>query len=276
VDIVNQTDLVENPDGEDKLGQPMIRTSLIRSWGIVDLFVLPGFRERTFPGEEGRLRPGIPISEDAQYESGAEEGHVDFAARWSHVLGPIDIGLSHFNGTSREPRLLPGVSPDGEPELVPFYDLIDQTGLDLQATLSNWLLKLEAINRSGQGEPFAAATAGFEYTFYGVFGSSIDVGPVAEYLWDERGADGASPFQDDVFAGARLAFNDVQSTEVLTGAIVDRETDATLFLLEAGRRIGASWKIEAEIRAFSGTPPTDPLASLRADDYFQLGVSRHF
>ena len=56
VDIVNQTDAVENPDGEDKLGQPMLNLSLIRDWGTVDLFVLPGFRERTFAGRVGRLR----------------------------------------------------------------------------------------------------------------------------------------------------------------------------------------------------------------------------
>jgi hypothetical protein len=49
VDIINQTDLVINEDGEDKLGQPMVNLSLIRDWGVVDLFVLPGFRERTFP-----------------------------------------------------------------------------------------------------------------------------------------------------------------------------------------------------------------------------------
>ncbi|TNF92123.1 MAG: hypothetical protein EP297_13965, partial [Gammaproteobacteria bacterium] len=56
VDIINQTDLVENLDGEDKLGQPMVNLSLIRGWGTVDFFLLPGFRERTFPGQSGRLR----------------------------------------------------------------------------------------------------------------------------------------------------------------------------------------------------------------------------
>jgi hypothetical protein len=34
--------------------------------------------------------------------------------------------------------------------------------------------------------------------------------------------------------------------------------------------------IEAELRAFSGLPPSDPLASLRTDDYFQLSIQRHF
>ncbi len=33
VDIINQTDLVEAPDGEEKLGQPMLNLALIRDWG---------------------------------------------------------------------------------------------------------------------------------------------------------------------------------------------------------------------------------------------------
>jgi hypothetical protein len=276
VDIVNQTDLVENPDGEDKLGQPMIRLSLIRGWGIVDLFVLPGFRERTFPGPEGRLRAALPISDDPIFESGAEERHVDLVARWSHALGPFDIGVSHFSGTSREPRLLPGRSANGETVLVPLYEQIDQTGLALQATTGSWLWKLEAINRSGQGERFAAATGGFEYTFWSAFGTRMDLGAVIEYLWDERGSGASAAFQDDLFAGSRLAFNDTRDTQILAGAIVDLESDGSLFVVEASRRIAPNWVAELEMRAFSGLPPTDPLASLGTEDYFQLSVQRHF
>ncbi len=35
VDIINQTDAVEDVDGEDKLGQPMINLNLDRDWGRV-------------------------------------------------------------------------------------------------------------------------------------------------------------------------------------------------------------------------------------------------
>ena len=65
VDIVNQTDLVEDIDQEDKLGQPMVNLAVLKDWGAVSLFLLPGFRERTFPGEQGRLRtplaPGMLV-----------------------------------------------------------------------------------------------------------------------------------------------------------------------------------------------------------------------
>ena len=62
VDIVNQTDLIENIDGEDKLGQPMVRVTRVLGNGAIDLFLLPWFRERTFPGSKGRLRTPLVCS----------------------------------------------------------------------------------------------------------------------------------------------------------------------------------------------------------------------
>ena len=45
VDVINQNDLVEDIDGEDKLGQPMVSLLLDRDWGTLELFSLLGFRE---------------------------------------------------------------------------------------------------------------------------------------------------------------------------------------------------------------------------------------
>ena len=42
VDIINQTDGVENIDGEDKLGQPMLNLAWQRGWGRVEAFALVG------------------------------------------------------------------------------------------------------------------------------------------------------------------------------------------------------------------------------------------
>jgi hypothetical protein len=175
VDIVNQTDLVENPDGEDKLGQLMVYLTLARSWGTLNLFALPGSRERTFPGRKGRLRTSALVDTDAAvFEAG--RWHTDFAARWSRTIGIVDLGVSHFYGTSREPQLVPENRSADEVRLVPHYDLINQTGLDAQVTIGQWLWKLEAIRRSGQAPQHVAVTGGFEYTLANVGGSGTDVG----------------------------------------------------------------------------------------------------
>jgi hypothetical protein len=303
VDIINQTDLVEDVDGEDKLGQPMVKFSLLQDWGTVDLFFLPRFRERTFPGTRGRLRFPLPVdTESAEDESSLEEWHPDGAIRWSHFIGDWDIGLSHFSGTSREPRFLLRIDPTGQPKVVPRYDVIHQTSLDVQATKGNWLWKLEAMTRAGHGDPFAALVAGFEYTFVGVFQTTTDIGVLAEYNYDGRDFDVpveippdtpldprilarvasseslAPPtiFENDFFAGMRLTLNDAQSTDFLAGALIDVDTQATFLNVEASRRIRDRWKIEAEGRAFLNVGPTDLLFSLREDHHLQVRIARYF
>ena len=280
VDIINQTDLVEANDGEEKLGQPMINLALIRDWGTVDLFVLPGFRERTFPGVEGRLRSHPRVDTDqAVFESSDEEQHIDYAARWSHYIGDWDIGVSYFNGTSRDPRFTPGVDDKGQPVLIPVYDLIEQWGLSLQATLGDWLWKGEAITRSGiRSNPssYTALTAGFEYTFVGIAQSNYDLGVIAEVLYDDRGDDAPTPFNEDLMIGARLTLNDEQSTEFLCGVILDSDDNGRMFVLESSRRLGANWKISLEGQAFTHIDNADVLAGFRNDDYMQLELARYF
>jgi len=274
VDIVNQTDLVENIDREDKLGQPMVQLIVPFNWGALDLFLLPYFRERTFPGEEGRFRGAIPVDTDgARYEHPDEERHTDLAARLSGTAGIIDFGLSWFRGTGREPTFLPGIAPDGSAILVPFYEQIEQSMVDLQAVAGEWLLKLEALERSGQGETFTALAAGVEYTFTGLLGSNLDLGFITEYARDSRGNDSTSAFQDDVMLGLRLAMNDFSGSELLFGYIHDTDLDSRILRVEGNRRIGDRMKISLEGGAFLKIDPADVIYGLRDDDYVIVTLS---
>ena len=75
VDIINQTDLVEHPNKESKLGQPMAHLTFSAEWGILEFFALTYHRARTYPGRHGRLRSAIPIDEEhVSYESAAGSG----------------------------------------------------------------------------------------------------------------------------------------------------------------------------------------------------------
>ena len=277
VDIINQTDLVENIDTEDKLGQPMINLALINDWGTVDLFIMPYFRERTFPGIEGRPRNQPVVDTDlSKYESSAEEKHIDLAIRYSHYFGDWDIGVAHFYGTSRDPRLLPTVNRSGALVLAPFYDIINQTSIDLQATKGNMLWKLEALHRSGQGETYNAVAGGFEYTFVGIFDSAIDLGVLGEYHYDDRGESAATIFEDDLATGMRFAFNDAQSSEILMGLIWDRNTGGKFLNIEASRRIGNDWLLEMETRLLFNQSSSDPAFAISRDDYLELFLTYNF
>lgn len=275
VDIINQTDVVESFDGEKKLGQPMVQFSVsTKRLGTFDFFYLPYHRKRTFPGIKSRLRFPIVIDKgDLNYESNAKEWHQDFALRWKHYIGIVDIGLSHFYGTGREPLL----TFDTNGNVIAFYPFINQTGLDAQVTDNSFLWKLEAIYRTSEAQDFFALAGGVEYTFGNIKNSGIDVGVLLEYFYDDRGELAFTGLQNDLFLGSRVAFNDVQSTELLIGGIVDLKKNSRVFSLEGSRRLGKNWKIEIEGRFFSKIDPQELIFSnFREDSFFRFTLFKYF
>ena len=278
IDIVNQTDLVESVDTEDKLGQPMVNFSVSRDWGMVDIFWLPFFRERTFVGTGGRLRGASVVDETrTQYESAAEEWHSDWALRYSHTFGDIDMGLSQFVGTNRDPTLLDGTDSNGDDIKIPKYEQIKQTSLDVSYVIGEWLWKLESLYRTGQGnEDYFAWAGGFEYTSVGVFESSMDLGLVGEWLYDDREDDADTAFENDIAGGLRLTVNDAASSEALLGWVQDVDTSARLLFLEASRRFGNNWLLNIEMRLSLDQPASDFLFEQRKDDLFQTELFYYF
>ncbi len=277
VDIINQTDQVENIDGEDKLGQPMLKLAFQRDWGELELFVLPGFRERTFPGKDGRLRFPLVIDGKALYSNSQKQRHVDLAARYSHYIGDWDFGLSVFHGTGREPRFIPNAAVT---RFFAVYDIIDQVSVDIQYTYNSWLWKFEGLRRSQNGESFFAGVGGFEYTLYQIISSEADLGLLLEYSRDGRSEDfSVAPpivLDDDIFVGARLALNDTQSSELLAGVAVDRNSRAYQLSVEAERRLGDRWKLELESRWFLNTRRSPVLSAFNKDNHVTLRLSRYF
>jgi hypothetical protein len=276
VDVINQTDRLEGFDGEDKFGQPMLHFTTIQDWGVFHVFVLPGFREAEFRSTDARLRFRLPVDTSlTRYESSDGDDNIDFALRYSHFIGDIEFGLSLFEGTNREPLLSPGPNGAGQQVLIPFYEQMTQFGLDLQAIVDSWLWKLEYIHRDVNSEAFNAVTAGFEYTFYGIFDSAVDLGTLVEYSWEDRDIN-PGVFDNDLFAGMRFAFNDAQSSEVLAGVIVDTDKDSTTLRVEASRRIGDSWKLTGEMQVFSSVDRADPLFAFSRDDFLLVELAYYF
>lgn len=286
VDVVNQLDLVEHPRDRPKLGQPMAYLTLSGDWGIAESFLLPFHRERTFPGRSGRLRSGRPIDEDARYESGAEERHVDFAFRYSNTVGLLDFGLSAFAGTSRDPSFLVGGPSDRLPAadapLIPYYEQIRQWGIDAQLTTGAWLYKLEAIRRSGarnllgEDEDYGAFTFGVERALYGLFGSSADMTFLAEWHYDGRGRRATTVWDHDVFVAGFLAFNDVQGTELVAGFLGDLRRDYRALNLELKRRLSDSWSMRVETIANLSADPRDLTYDGRRDSFVGVGFTFSF
>lgn len=272
VDILNQLDSTGDIDGEDKLGQPMLNLVWYRDWGSVELYALPGFRERLLPGKEGRLRLPIPYdTESADYESAAENLRTDAALRVSALLGDWELALTQFSGTSREPlfNFFQG-------ELRPFYPVIDQSGLELQYATGDWLWKFEGVSRSGFGRRYSAAAGGFEYTYSGITYSGHDLGVLVEYLFDDRGQ--GATLNNDIFVALRWSLNDLDGTELLAGVISDADSGEYIAVAEFSRRFGSAWRLTADLRWFGGPSQgaDQQLGFLYEEDYVTVELTRYF
>ncbi|OUR63061.1 hypothetical protein A9Q74_02300 [Colwellia sp. 39_35_sub15_T18] len=288
VNIINQTDMLEDIDGEDKLGQPMIQFSLEKDWGTLDFFVLPFFRERYYPGENGRLRLPFTIDKHASlFDGSKDKSTLDFSLRYSHYMGAWDISFSIFNGLSREPRL---ATMPSEGHLFSLYDKITQYGFDVQYTTDAWLWKFETIYRNTDLDNFSAFVGGFEYTFYQILGESWDLGIIIEYQYDNR-KEGSFQSQsadtienitpntianNDLFYGVRLALNDIQDTALLFGITTDVNDGSSLITLEANRRINNHWTIDIEGRFFEFLAPENSLYLFKNDDFLNINITRRF
>jgi hypothetical protein len=224
--------------------------------------------------EASRLRPLFPIGDDPAFETAAQHEALDVAARYSHTLGDWDLAVSGFNGTSREPNFIPNRN---NTNLQPYYERISQAGLEAQYTTGPWLWKLEGIVREGQGKTFAAAVGGFEYTAYQLFDTQTDLGLIAEYLYDDRDSRApVTPFDNDLFVGTRLGFNDTQDTSLLVGGIIDLETGSTSLRLEGQRRLGQDFQLEIAAQFFSNIDGADPLASFERDSHLTFRITRYY
>lgn len=271
VDVVNQIDALEDLRGEAKLGQPMAQLTLRLPLGTLDVFLMSGFRPRRYPGIRSRLRFLIPIREDlATYASPLKRSAPDAALRWAVRFGELDLGLSYFYGTSRDPRLA-GALSGSELVLVPRYDRIHQGSLDAQWTVGPWLLKAESLVRQGQAKTFAAVSAGVEYSLVGALGRG-DLSLLAEYHYDGRSRSVPQPLQNDGFAGIRLAFNDPEDTTLTVGGTADLTRKSHIVSLELERRWGETRKVSLEGRAFVSDTQSDVVYSFRNDAYLQASL----
>lgn len=293
VDIINQSDLTGDVDGEDKLGQSMINLVWSGESASLELFALPGFRERIFPGKHARLRSSLAFSTDnIRYQSGAEELRTDAALRLTLLPGNWELAVSHFSGTSREPLFLLDGSLS-KPTLTPYHPVIEQTGLEVQYASGDWLWKFEGVSRAGFKLPndlqalatqndyrrYEAAAAGFEFTWSGLGETGYDLGVLTEYLWDKRRDE---LFANDIFIGVRLGLNDIQSTELLLGSIADLHHEEYLSFIEFSYRTSDSGRIDLTARLFDAAGDKlsrnrdSDLVELHNDDYLSLSYTHYF
>ena len=106
---------------------------------------------------------------------------------------------------------------------------------------------------SGDEDDYGAWIAGGEYTVYSVFDTDTEITLLAEWYRDGRGPERATnAFENDLFLAARLALNDVESTEFTVSVAEDLDHGGRAFGFEAKQRLDDNWSLKFEGTAFHG------------------------
>lgn len=296
VDVVNPRIIVEDPEGDSKFGQLMVNLRYQWADSTVDFYILPGFREVEYPAEGQLLSAALPIDKDsAVYESSKENERIDFAIRYATIFNSLDMALSHFSGNSREPIFESGLVPGGvdgvKLGLIPHYFVIDQTGLELQYLVGNTAYKMEGISRQEDGDRYTAIVGGLEYTQTGIFGTSVDVGWVAEYLFDDRGRESPGFIEHDYGLAARINFNDPKRTLALIKVLYDPHSDEAIYGIEGSIRLTSNITLSLDSQIFEAknteidnfsdilnmlNSETDKLSQFNKHDYIQFRLMYYF
>jgi hypothetical protein len=268
VDVINQRDVLVGASGYVKMGQPLVGVTTRQYWGSLEVMLMPYFREQTFAGRASALWSPIPVAADEpQYQSAARNWHLDAAVRWSHSLGAWDVAATHFAGTNRDPRFVPGSDSGGRPALQPHYDVINQTGVDVQWTRGSWLWKLEVVTLDPVPGRYYAVVGGLEFAvadYLSVFG---------EYAYDSREDRATTSVNDDFFIGAQLLLPDGR---VRAGGYVDRRTLNSLLHVRAERRLSDVSLIALEVGGFLGRASLEPPCARRQHYYLSMNVVHFF
>lgn len=302
VDIVNQIDFLSNIDGSDKLGQPLIYFSIENNYGNFETILMPYFRERKFFSGNERYKLSLPSSAQpikvdydvSQYQSKKKNRNLDFGFKWSNYYNDLDIGISFFKGTNRDPIPIYNYL---ENSFVMYYEDLYQFGIEAQYLVDSLTLKLEVVYKSLDSGDFYESVMGLEKTYYDFNNWGFDLGLLFEYLWNDRTnvsvtnrslidqlkikshtikGESISPYSNDLFFGIRLSSNDADSTSLLTGIIFDPKYNEYTFSLEASRRVGNSLTLNSTLYSISNASDKSHLYSSQNDDFLELKVQWHF
>ncbi|WP_176594355.1 hypothetical protein [Sphingobium sp. EM0848] len=276
VDIINQRDLSEDFQGKVKFGQLGALATTQAGPLSVTGYVTTMARTRRFAQNEDRLQVLPAPVLHSEFEDGrwTPGGGV----RVTGSVAGIDLGVGHYIGPDREPELSPVIDAERFVGLAAKYNRIGQTSLDAQYVTGDAVLKLEVIHRSGDsGGRFWGDGGGLENSFGHPFGLGGELTLYAEYYADGR-SDNApvTPFEHDIFVGARYDFKNISDTVVELRATRDLRWESTLLELRGTRRIAHNLLLQVNLLAPLNAERDPALTTLRRDSYLRVGLSRYF
>ena len=171
----------------------------------------------------------------------------------------IDYSVIYQNGYDEQRYLIPKLTKDINISMQQHAYTVDKFMGFGTMVKGDTLYKTELAYTSSHDNKvsdYAQGSIGLEHTLYGVY-EKMDLGIIAEYYkyktFQTKRYNAKSfgqLFDDDLTVGLRLALNDIESSEILAGLVVDRHNKEKILSVDYDTRIDDKYKLKVSFQHF--------------------------
>lgn len=305
--IINSNIIDGDLENFKKKGELSLQVKFDTSLGQFKLYYFPYFRENFYPMKKSRISNGVhpDVSYVAtQSETSLENAQNQFGITWAHTIGDFDFMVFAINHIDRNSPLVgyhnytyyPVLSkyvPSGS--LAAYYAKALDVGITSTLFVSDHTLKLEAVSTKYDSSVTLLSTPGLtnfvdstklalghEYSKSWAIGWDSTFFLEYQTIFASNGADirQLSVFQNDVFIGHRISFNDISSREIRFGVFIDLDyTSEYLAFFSYEQRLNDMWKFKTSYRYFgleNPAPDKNGLYLLQSDHELSFLLTRYF
>ena len=273
--FINQKDYMEDPVGQQKLGQSMFHTKIFVSDLTLSLMILPQFREMDFPDSSSYFAPPLPVLTDqSKFESKDGKNTLELAARINYPISNFDLNLIYFDGINRSPRLDIVAQSFTDFVIEPYYFDVTLIGGYGELAIKEFLFKVEAVQAKTSFADEMLSVYGTEYNLSSIAGIST-ISFAFEYLDQVEIDPNLSPFNDSIFFGANFIFEDDANSNLVVSHLHNDKAQSSGTFLEFSRRLAENFRFTASAVLLDIRQET-PNAVFARDDFVQLDLDWHF
>ena len=196
---------------------------------------------------------------------GLGSGGFDTDSFWDFVTDNLNDTVA--GGISA----IPGIG------FVPYYQEIEQIGLELNYAVNDVQLRFEGTYTETSKSGYFETVVGGDYTFNNFAGTDDTMTVAVEYLYNEQGR--SNPFvifEDDIFVGVDYRTNNERDLRFNLGAFYDLSSSAMLTTASAAMRLTDSLTFEVSAQKAFASSYNDPLAFIRKDGFVELKLRSFF
>ena len=297
-DVINSRSINSRVDKREKFGQPVVQADYFLDEGEISLYLFPYFIKPLLPGNKSRVRLSTNLGEERWVDHHGDQTENKFILMpglgINQTLGDADLRIYFLRHLDRETPVV--AFEPSKLEFYPLYLMTNHLGVTYQHILPyDLIFKLEHASKFFEktsylvGPMSESSPKDYQMTSLSLetgisFGNGADSTFMLEGQFisgvDKNTRKSLSIFQRDIMFGHRLAFNNINSSELFAGLFWDLEVrNEYIFTMSYKQRIKDSWNIESGLLLLKASSDPDSANSFRLienSDHFYLTLIRHF